>query len=664
MPKRENMFYREAALKLPAQNGGPSTLNPDNRSVEVIGATENPCPVYDWARSEIVNEVLLMSGCQLSEKGQIPLLDTHSRWDTSSVIGSFREMRIENDKLIGRAFFSKAQEAEAPFLKVSEGHLTDFSAGYRVIESRYIPAGEEQNIAGRMFKGPVKITTKWAVKEMSVCPIGADEAATVRATPANIKKEDIPMDKKVRTFLESRGLPQNATEEEAYRFLEGMPKEHVPQAGDLKIVQIEDAVRTAVRAEQDRVLEIRGLCGQAGIADEADKFIKDNKTVEQVRVIAYDKLLAKVPTAGGAGYRAPIEMGADERDKFRAAATDSILIRSGREIEKPADGSRDLLGFSLKELSRESLRIANKPANGDALEMIGRALTTSDLPIILSNAANKSLFEGFESAEESWEKWCDTGSVSDFKTNTSARASETDDLDEIREEDEYKYGAMKEAKEEYRIATYGKLFKISRQTIVNDDLSALSDIPRKHGEAASRKIGDIAYAVLTANAAMGDAVALFNSGHGNLGTGGVVSETTIGEAIKLMKLQKDLNGKRRLNIRPQFFLAPVAIEGASEVFFNSMQFAGDNKAATRANPYSGSYFTRVYEARLDDASSVIWYLAGPKGKTVKVFFLNGNRTPYLETKEGWNIDGVEFKVRIDAGAKAMDWKALIRNAGA
>ena len=84
----------------------------------------------------------------------------------------------------------------------------------------------------------------------------------------------------------------------------------------------------------------------------------------------------------------------------------------------------------------------------------------------------------------------------------------------------------------------------------------------------------------------------------------------------------------------------------------------------RANPYSGSYFTRVYEARLDDASSVIWYLAGPKGKTVKVFFLNGNRTPYLETKEGWNIDGVEFKVRIDAGAKAMDWKALIRNAGA
>ncbi len=660
------IFYREAPLSLGA-NGSPATLDKELRSVEVVGATENPVPVYDWLRDEVINEILLMSGCKIPNSNQTPLLDTHSRFDTSSVIGSFREIRIENNKLIGRAYFSSAEEAQNPFLKVQEGHLTDFSVGYKPVETIYVKAGQRQAIDGREYEGPVRITTQWMLKELSICAIGADVNAKARAmVPSNFKEE--AMDKKVRDFLISRGLPQDATEEEAYKFLERLDvlKEESAAGraeGGGQEVKVEEAVKIAVRAEQERMFEIRAMCGQANLLEEADKLIKENKSVDQARAVIFDRLVATAPTKGGAGYRGPIEMGRDERDKFMSAATDALLIRSGARIEKPADGSRDIVGYSLREMARESLRIAGKQSGGDVMEMLGRALTTSDLPYILSNVANKSLFEGFETAPESWLTWCETGSVSDFKTNTSVRASETDDLDEIREEDEYKYGSMKEGKEEYKIATYGKLFKITRQTLINDDLSVLTDTPRKHGVAASRKIGDIVYAVPTANSAMGDGVALFHADHGNIGTGGVPGETTIAEAIKKMKLQKDLNGKRRLNIRPQFFIAPVALEGSAEVFFNSMQYAGDNKAATRVNPYAGSYFQRVYEARLDDTSETAWYLAGPKGKTVKVFFLNGNSTPYLEQKEGWNVDGVEFKVRIDAGAKAMDWKALVKNTG-
>ncbi len=139
-----------------------------------------------------------------------------------------------------------------------------------------------------------------------------------------------------------------------------------------------------------------------------------------------------------------------------------------------------------------------------------------------------------------------------------------------------------------------------------------------------------------------------------------------------MGMQKDIGGKRRLNIRPRFFLAPRTIEGSSEVFFKSMQYAGEAAAGTpdeayattRANPYAGSYFTRVYEARLDDDSTAKWYLAGPKGRTVKVYFLNGVQKPYMETRQGWTVDGVEYKVRIDAAAKAVDWRGLLENDGA
>lgn len=362
----------------------------------------------------------------------------------------------------------------------------------------------------------------------------------------------------------------------------------------------------------------------------------------------------------------------DERDKFRAAAADAMLLRACRRVKNPAPGSKDLMGFSLSELARESLRTAGLPVHGGTLEMVGRALsnplqtrsaTSSDFPAILANVANKSLFEGYETQEETWRVWVEPGFAADFKPHTLVRASETDDLDEVLEGDEYKHGSMSDEKETFKIATYGKLFRVSRQAIINDDLGALTDIPKKHGEAAARKIGDVVYAVLTANSAMGDGVALFDAEHSNIGTGGLVSETTMAEGIKLMGLQKDLQGLSNLNIRSQFFIAPVTLEGSAEVFFNSAQFAGDNIAATRANPYAGARFTRVYEPRLDADSTKAWYLAGPRGKTIKVFFLNGNEEPYIESREGWTVDGAEFKVRIDAAAKAVDWRALIKNEG-
>lgn len=678
----EGMNYRTLSVRLSTE-GKPSSLDEGTRSVEVIGATENPVKVFDYERWENINEILLMSGCQLPDNGQIPLLDSHWRFNTFGVIGSYRDMSLTSDHMLGRAHYSEVEEAQGPYQKTREGHLTDYSVGYRVEEAHWIPEGEKQVIDGRTFEGPVKVVTKWIPKEMSVCPIGADEMAKARSAGAgssNTKttnRKERKMDEKIREFLESRGLAKTATDDEARTFLlamevpkgEGLAGEGARTAGAPLVVgesvDVQAAVIEAVRAEQGRVFEIRSMFDKAGCSDQIDAYISGNKTTDEARAFAFKHVTENGPTAGGSGYRAPMVIGADARDNFRAAAQDSILLRSGISIEKPAAGASELQGFSLREMARECLRVAGQPTGGNPMEMVGRALTTSDLPILLANTANKSLFAGFETEEETYSMFCDdTGSVSDFKINTSARASETDDLDEIGEDGEYEYGSMDEGKEEYQIATYGKLFKLSRQTIINDDLMALTDIPRKHGEAAARKIGDIAYAVLTANSAMGDGTALFHGDHGNLGTAGAISETTTAEAIKLMKLQKDLKGLRNLNISARYFIAPASIEGAAEIFFNSGQFAGTGVDATRTNPYAGTRFIRVYDARLDEDSATAYYFAGAKGKAVKLFFLNGNKTPYLETKQGWTVDGVEYKVRIDATAKAMDWKALVKNAGA
>lgn len=672
-------------LSIRQKDGKPATLDEDSRSVEVVVATEEPTEVFDYKRFEIIPEVLLMSGLELPESRQIPLLDTHKRKDTTNVLGSVRALERKNGQLIGRAHFSGVEEALGPWTKIREGHITDISVGYRIIgEPVWIPEGETAEVAGRKFTGPVSVVTKWRAKEGSIVPIGADSKATVREDikiKPNKRQEEHHMDDRLRKYLESRGLSVDATEEEAWEFLAGMEEEdralksnnNNQREDEIDIEKMRSEISEEFRQDFDEKLAI---CQKYDLMDEFRDFIQNDVSLEDVYKRAAEKAAEELEEGKKVGFRQPAEIIIDQQDKFREIATDSILLRcdSVYHPENPIDGAEDFRGYALKEMARQCLIMAGESPHGDVIQMVGRALETTDLPLILANVAHKALFAGFDTAPETWGVWCATGSVTDFKTHYSVRASETDDLEEVPEHGEYRYGEIAEAQETYSIATYGKLFAITRQTIINDDLGALTNIPAKHGQAAARKIGDVAYAVLTANAAMGDGTALFHADHSNFvddGSGAPPGVATIAAGILAMGTQKDLRDLRRLNIRPEYFLAPKALEGDAEVFFRTNRYADEGTigtpdeayATTRVNPYSGNYFVRVYEPRLDDDDTAAWYLAGPRGQTVTVFFLNGVQTPYLETKQGWSVDGVEYKVRIDVGAKAMDWRALYFNDG-
>lgn len=669
------MNYRSAPLTRRAE--GPSSLDEKTRSVEVVLTTEEPARIYDWERG-VINEVLLMSGAQMPANNQLVLLDTHSRYETANIIGSARELRMEGPQMIGRAFYSTAPEAESPWIKTREGHLTDYSIGYRVDEAVWVPEGKSTIIEGRVFNGPVQVATKWTPRELSAVPIGADQNAKARAeiNQPLTSKEESNMDPKIRAMLETKGLPATATDEEAIAFMAKLEVKHeVKTDTDQERVAREEKIRSeATGATMSRIREIDALCQKYDCADMARNFIIDGTSLEDASRAILDKIHEKSQKANP-GTRAVIM--ADEQDKFRAAANDGLMLRAGLKVEKPAPGANDLRGYTLAEMARECLRMANRDHRGDVKSMVGRALTTSDFPNILANLATKSLQEAWGSAESTWRTWCGIGSVSDFKTYYSNALSEHDDLEEVPDSGEIKLGGFSEkSPETYKISSYGKKFKITRVMIINDDLGALREMPAKRAEAAARKIDDVAYAVLTANNNMGDGHAIFDStNHANDAVSGylsAVSATNLGYMIKLMKAQKDIAGKRRLNIQPQFFLGPIAIEGTAETFFRSEKWADSNTVATdsslaasRANIYSGSYFTRVYEPRLDDDSPTAYYILGPKGKTVKVVFLNGQEGPILEmTQPGFTVEGFEYAVVQDVGAYAVDYRGMVRNEGA
>jgi hypothetical protein len=107
----------------------------------------------------------------------------------------------------------------------------------------------------------------------------------------------------------------------------------------------------------------------------------------------------------------------------------------------------------------------------------------------------------------------------------------------------------------------------------------------------------------------------------------------------------------------------VALEGAAKVVRDSeFEVGASNRNNTVPNPVRGT-FEVISDARLDLVSASNWFGAGNPAiyDTIEVAYLDGVDTPTLEQEKGWNVDGVEFKVRLDAGVKALDYRALAKN---
>lgn len=362
------------------------------------------------------------------------------------------------------------------------------------------------------------------------------------------------------------------------------------------------------------------------------------------------------PLAGGPH----VELVADESDKFRAAAENAIMSRAG--LVK-ADGQNPLRGFRMLEIARASLQRAGKGGGSmDSMTVVATAFTgTSDFPALLGNTARAAMLRGYDEAPETFEQWTREGTLTDFRETSKAGLGLFSDLDKIPESGEYKYGTFGANGQSIVLATYGKLFAITRQAIINDDLGAFTAVPNKMGRAARRTIGNLVYAVLTNNPVLSDGVALFHANHGNLGSAAGITTASVGAMRKLLRSQK-VDGQA-VNIPMAYLIvAPDLEDDAILVRDNQYAVKADGTTSSNANTQRGR-FEVITDGRLPSGA---WYVAADPAlfDTVEVDYLDGNKVPFLDQKDGWTIDGTEYKVRIDAGVAALDYRGLAKNPGA
>jgi hypothetical protein len=234
----------------------------------------------------------------------------------------------------------------------------------------------------------------------------------------------------------------------------------------------------------------------------------------------------------------------------------------------------------------------------------------------------------------------------------------------VNEGGEFKRGTLAEGRESYRVETYGRVVAVTRQVLINDDLDAFTCIPAMYGTAIATLESDVVWGIILANAAMSDSIALFHQNHGNLANPATaLSVTAIGAARAAMARQTGLDRKTILNVRPAYLIVPASLELAAE------QLVAQNLVPAQTGnvvPSSIRTLTPISEPRLDAASLTAWYLAANPGQidTIEYAYLEGQQGATIETRNGFDVDGVEIKCRLDFGAKAIDWRGLYRNPGA
>ena len=705
----EGMLYREVHFRT------EGIIDEDERRVKISISSETPVTRRSFFSDPWVEVLGHKRGepnlARMNSGASVHYNHSRTRTDRIGVVESVKLVTIKDGqraegkdkmrRLEGVVRISKREDVDDIWTDIVDGVLRNVSVGYTVDErklTRESGTGEPDEFR----------ITSWTPMEVSFVDIPADPSVGVgRNEQGELQYRvlEIEPEKETQKMFryDANGNPLPDTPEARAAILAGtatkedgspyVPSDEVRAAcqaapAPAPVVAIvpaptaptvdEAALRAeGVAAEQTRVKDINAIFQPFGDTHEtlrAAAVADPNQTVDGVRQSLLVEL-GKDSAPGQSTDALRIESGEDGAQKFVRAAGLALELRAGTitaEDRKTFDNSFG--GFSLVELARHALSIENiNTSQMSRMELVGRAFTSSDFPLILANQANKSMLKGYDEAPETWNIWAQTGNLTDFKVASRVNLSTFNDLDEVSEDGEYKYGQFSENGETIQLATFGKLFAISRQAIINDDLGMFTRIPSSMGRAASRTVGNIAYGVITSNPLMADGLALFagtaiGTDHGNLNLGGVAlpTITSVGLMRQGMARQTDSAANAvGLNIRPAFLIVPLSLEDQANVLISSEFDPSDATGNNRAPNPARNTLEVVSDARLDADSSTRWYeSASQQFDTIEVAFLDGNQAPTLEQQAGWAIDGTEFKVRIDVAAAPMDFRTWQRNDGA
>lgn len=368
-----------------------------------------------------------------------------------------------------------------------------------------------------------------------------------------------------------------------------------------------------------------------------------------------------------------VETVSDEADKIKAAASDAILVRAGVAVDanvRASMSANPFRGHKLLDFARASLQRAGVKTDGmGQMELVAASFTqgTSDFPVLLENTMHKALQSSYALAALTWNRFCATGSVGDFRAHNRYRLGSFGSLDAVNELGEFVNKSIPDGeKASIKAGTKGNIINLSREAVINDDLGAFVGLAGMLGRAAARTVEVDVYALLALNGGLGptmsDGKTLFHADHGNISVGAALAMAALDTDRVAMASQKDISGNDFLDLRPSVLLVPIGLGGTARSI-NEAQYDPDTaNKLQKPNIVNGLFRDIVDTPRLSGTRRYL-FADATEAPVLEVAFLDGNQTPYLELQNGFEVDGARYKVRLDYGVGAVDYRGAITNAG-
>ena len=596
-------FTREGTILLPAESG-------DQQEADAVFSTGEDVVRQDFLTGERFIERLRIDENSIRlerlQSGNSNLLDGHNSFGgVAAILGSVLSASVRNGQLVGTL---KILHADTWRL-LKGGAARALSIGYRVF--RY----EIQAATAEALE--VREAVDFEPMEISVVPINADAGAAVTATRS----------------LEPTPVGGNKIMDQI-----------------VTLEQATAAARGAKMADPDVM---------------ARSWINAKLTAVQAQNLALDHVAREIGDDGTRPNVIPV--GEDmERLGRRQAMTDGLLLRMDSKRFPSEDGrvheyaSKTVLEIARECLGRSSRGMDRMKVLREALRTRGGQHGTGDFPGILEDALGKSSRRRYEELVPSFAPITRTTFARDFKNINKLQLGDAPELKKVEEHGEFTRGTISESKESYKLAVYGRVFEITRQALINDDLDAFAKLPEMFGRASRHLESNLVWQQFTENGEMADGNAVFSTAHSNLAsTGTAISVGSLSKGHAAMRAQKGQDYSH-LNIKPTYLVVPTALEIQALKVVETIV----PEQVSNSNPFSGM-LSVIAEPRLDDDSLTRWYLCGHLDQIdiVEMAMLEGSSGPMIESRVGFDSDGLEIKACHDCAAKILDWRGLYANPG-
>lgn len=382
------------------------------------------------------------------------------------------------------------------------------------------------------------------------------------------------------------------------------------------------------------------------------------------------------------------------------SATDAIYASEGRRLNRRQRRNEDR-GYQRRLGGLMNLYQDVVAGDRHAALQFQEAMSTSDFSVLFGDIVDRQLLASYQTRPVQWPAMAKRGRVRDFRTVKRYTLDGGEAvLDAVKELAPYQQRAVTDAAYEYAVGKFGDKIAISWETLINDDLDAMSDLPTRLGNAARRTEERFAAALFTGSG--GPNGTFFSTAHKNIINTTVLGSTTTPNpplnivslqlAMQIMGQQVDSDGGP-IYVEGVVLVVPPALEVPANNLINATEIlaasgGGDgtgndqlrvtnwlrNRVTVAVNPWLPLINTT--------SGNTAWYLfADPNvGRpAMEIGFLMSHETPELWVKspnaqrvggglvapeEGdFEHDAIEYRVRHVLGGGLQDHKSAIASAG-